>query len=57
MTEDFKRVHGKTGRLFRVTEASSAHPDRTVREVVFPVVSVEARDRDYYMPLFVVLTG
>jgi TnpA family transposase len=35
---DLKRVHGKTGILFRVAEAAVEHPDETVREAVYPVV-------------------
>jgi len=35
---DLKRVHGKTGILFRVAEAAVEHPDDTVREAVYPVV-------------------
>ncbi len=35
---DLKRVHGKTGILFRVAEAAVEHPDETVRSAVFPVV-------------------
>ena len=35
---DLKRVHGKTGILFRVAEAAVEHPDETVWSAVFPVV-------------------
>jgi Domain of unknown function (DUF4158) len=45
LLEDLKRVHGKTGMLYRVAEATLAHPTGVVREVVFPVVS-EATLRD-----------
>ena len=37
----FKRVQGKEGLLFRVADASLAHPDDLVRTVVFPVVGEE----------------
>lgn len=39
LLEDFKRVHGKTGMLYRVAEATLAQPTGVVQEVVFPVVS------------------
>jgi TnpA family transposase len=45
LLEDLKRVHGKTGMLYRVAEATLAHPTGVVQEVVFPVVS-EATLRD-----------
>lgn len=32
------KVHGKTGKLFRIAEAAIKRPDDTVRKVVFPVV-------------------
>ncbi|MBA2712695.1 MAG: Tn3 family transposase [Rubrobacteraceae bacterium] len=38
LLEDFKKVSGKNGLLFRVAEAALADPDGSVREVVFPVV-------------------
>ncbi|MGB7962260.1 MAG: Tn3 family transposase [Propionicimonas sp.] len=38
MTDDLRRVRGKEAILFKVAEAVVAHPDDTVREVVFPVV-------------------
>lgn len=38
LLEDFKRVTGKTGLLFRLAEASLEHPDELVRDVVYPVV-------------------
>src|SRR2546425_2508730 len=43
--EDLKRVHGKTGMLYRLAEASLDHPTGVVQEVIFPVVS-EATLRD-----------
>lgn len=41
LLEDFKRVAGKENLLFQVADASLAHPDGAVREVVYPVVSEE----------------
>ena len=38
LLEDLRRVAGKTAILFRVAEAALAHPDDTVRTVVYPVV-------------------
>jgi TnpA family transposase len=38
LLEDFKKVSGKNGLLFRVAEAALSNPDGLVREVVFPVV-------------------
>jgi Domain of unknown function (DUF4158) len=45
LLDDLKRVHGKTGMLYRVAEATLAQPTGVVQEVVFPVVS-EATLRD-----------
>jgi len=39
LIEDLKRVHGKTGMLYRLAEASLDHPAGVVQEVIFPVVS------------------
>ena len=39
LVEDLKRVHGKTGMLYRLAEASLDHPTGVVHEVIFPVVS------------------
>ena len=36
---DFKRVRGKTGLLFNLAEAALTHPDGSVRDVLYPVVS------------------
>ena len=41
LLEDFKKVSGKHGLLFRVAEAALSDPDGLVREVVFPVVGEE----------------
>jgi len=41
LLEDFKRVSGKTGMLFRLAEASLEQPEGVVSEVIFPVVSEE----------------
>ena len=35
---DFQRVHGKTALLYKLAEAALAQPDRTVREVVYPII-------------------
>ena len=43
--DDLKRVHGTTGMLYRVAEASLDHPTGVVHEVICPVVS-EATLRD-----------
>ena len=45
LLDDLKRVHGKTGMLYRLAEATLAQPTGVVQEVVFPVVS-EATLRD-----------
>ena len=39
LIDDIKRVTGKTNILFQLADATLAHPDGVVREVVFPVVS------------------
>jgi TnpA family transposase len=36
---DFKRVVGKQGLLFTLAEVALAHPDESVRAVIYPVVS------------------
>lgn len=36
---DFKRVDGKTNLLFRIAEVSLEHPDKLVKEVVYPVAN------------------
>jgi hypothetical protein len=38
LTDDLKRVMGKTGILYRVAEAAVAYPDETVRQVIYPLV-------------------
>lgn len=45
LTADLRRVRGKEGLLFRLAEAAVEHPDDTVREALFPVVT-EATLRD-----------
>jgi Tn3 transposase DDE domain/Domain of unknown function (DUF4158) len=37
LTDDLKRVTGKTWILYRVAEAAVAHPDETVRQAIYPV--------------------
>ena len=39
LIEDLKRVTGKTNILFQLADATLAHPDGVVRDVVFPIVS------------------
>ncbi len=46
LLDDFRRVSGKTGLLFRIAEASIEHPDGTIREVLYPVVGGEQTLRD-----------
>ena len=36
LVDDLKRVHGKTGMLYRLAEASLDHPTGVVHEVIFP---------------------
>jgi len=43
LTEDLRRVRGKEGILFRLAEAAVEHPDDTVRNALFPVVSAGIR--------------
>lgn len=38
---ELQRVEDKTGLLFRIAEAALENPDRTVREVLFPLVGEE----------------
>jgi TnpA family transposase len=45
LVADLKRVRGKQGILYRIADASLAHPDETVRAVIFPVAG-EATLRD-----------
>lgn len=39
MLDDLRRVRGKQGLLFALAEAALDHPDDTVRDALFPVVS------------------
>ena len=39
LIDDLRRVRGKEAILFRLAEAAVEHPDDTVREALFPVVS------------------
>lgn len=41
LLEDFKRVAGKDNLLFEIADASLAHPDDIVREVVYPIINEE----------------
>ena len=36
LVDDLKRMHGKTGMLYRLAEASLDHPTGVVHEVIFP---------------------
>lgn len=38
MLKDFRRVTGKPGLLFLIADASLAHPDGVIREVIYPIV-------------------
>ncbi|MDC8012789.1 Tn3 family transposase [Tahibacter soli] len=38
LLEDFRRVRGKTGLLFKLAEAAVEHPEGIVQDVLFPVV-------------------
>lgn len=38
MFNDFKRVRGKSGLLFKLAETAVEHPDGVVQDVIFPVV-------------------
>jgi hypothetical protein len=40
LLEDFRRVRGKTGVLFRLAEAAVDHPDDSVKEALYPVVGL-----------------
>jgi hypothetical protein len=42
LTEDLRRVRGKEGILFRLTETALEHPDESVRSAVYPVVGETA---------------
>ncbi|MEM9009055.1 MAG: Tn3 family transposase, partial [Cyanobacteria bacterium P01_F01_bin.86] len=37
--EDFKRVYGKEAILYRIAQAALAHPDKAVKEVIYPIAS------------------
>ena len=39
LIEEFKKVSGKTGLLYRIAEVSIAEPSGTIEQVIFPVVS------------------
>lgn len=39
LINDFKRVDGKPNLLFRIAEVTLEHPEKLVKEVVYPVVS------------------
>lgn len=41
MLSDLKRVHGKTGLLFRIAEAVLSNPDGAAADVIYPVASEE----------------
>lgn len=45
LLDDLRRVTGKTNILFQLADATLAHPDGIVRDVVFPIVS-ESKLRD-----------
>lgn len=39
LLDDFRRVRGKTSILFRMAEEALAHPDDTVRTVIYPIAN------------------
>lgn len=39
LIDEFKKVSGKTGLLFRIAEVAIAEPDGIIEQVIFPVVS------------------
>jgi TnpA family transposase len=41
VAQDIVKVHGKERLLYRIAEAAIAFPDKTVREVVFPIAGAE----------------
>ena len=41
LIEEFKRVSGKTGLLYRIAEVSIAEPNGIIEQVIFPVVSLK----------------
>lgn len=41
LLEDFRKVRGKTGVLFKMAEAALEHPDGVIEDVLYPVVGVQ----------------
>ena len=41
LIDEFKKVSGKTGLLYRIAEVSIAKPSGTIEQVIFPVVSLK----------------
>ena len=41
LIDEFKKVSGKTGLLYRIAEVSIAEPNGTIEQVIFPVVSLK----------------
>lgn len=41
LTQEVKRVEGKTQLLYQIAQAALAHPEGTVQEVIYPVASSE----------------
>jgi hypothetical protein len=41
LVEEFKKVSGKTGLLYRIAEVSIAEPNGIIEQVIFPVVSLK----------------
>ena len=39
LIDEFKKVSGKTGLLFRIAEVAIAEPNGIIEQVIFPVVS------------------
>lgn len=50
LLSDFQRIHGKTTLLFKMAEVALLHPDGTIKEVLYPIVSeqtLEALVQEY----------
>lgn len=42
---DFQRVHGKTTLLFKMAEVALSHPEGTIKEVLYPIVSEKTLEK------------
>ncbi len=41
LLDDFRRVRGKTGVLFRLAEAAVDHPDEAIKDALYPIVGLQ----------------